>query len=212
MIFLYPGEIENNQTYVACPESYMGYYYYKCVKRIYERFPNYRGYIFLMDDNYLKVWELENLDFNIPWLNHYFIRFKEYELPQYVRGKKVFDIHPEWKTMYRKFLRSDIIAYSVSDLYYLPNEDLAKFSTMVDEWYNQKVFLETAIPTMIALLLKPKYQVFFFAALWKEGRDKVVEYLRTAESQITIHPIKFSNITLQDVVSKYIFFMNAKEY
>ena len=114
--------------------------------------------------------------------------------------------------MYRKFLRSDILAYSVSDLYYLPNEDLAKFSSMVDEWYNQRVFLETAIPTMIALLLKPKYQVFFFVALWKEGRDTVVEYLRTAESQITIHPIKFLNVTLQDVVNKYIFFMNAKDY
>ena len=212
MIFLYPGQIENNETYVACPESHMGYYYYKCVKRIYERFPNYRGYIFLMDDNYLKVWELENLDFNIPWLNHYFYRFYEYDTLQYIRAKKVFDIHPEWRNMYRKFLRSDILAYSVSDLYYLPNEDLAKFSSMVDEWYNQRVFLETAIPTMIALLLKPKYQVFFFVALWKEGRDTVVEYLRTAESQITIHPIKFLNVTLQDVVNKYIFFMNAKDY
>ena len=114
--------------------------------------------------------------------------------------------------MYRKFLRSDILAYSVSDLYYLPNEDLAKFSTMVDEWYKQRVFLETAIPTMIALLLKPKYQVFFFIGLWNEGREMVVKFLRTEESQITIHPIKFSNVTLQDVVSKYIFFMNAKEY
>jgi hypothetical protein len=212
MIFLYPGQIENNETYVACPESHMGYYYYKCVKRIYERFPNYRGYIFLMDDNYLKVWELENLDFNIPWLNHYFLRFYEYDTLQDVRAKKVFDIHPEWKSMYRKLLRTDILAYSVSDLYYLPNADLAKFSSMVDEWYNQRVFLETAIPTMIALLLKPKYQVFFFMALWKENREIVVRYLRTEESQITIHPIKFSNVTLQDVVSKYIFFMNAREY
>ena len=212
MIFLYPGEIENNETYLACPESYMGYYYYKCVKRVYQRFPNYRGYIFLMDDNYLKVWELENLDFNIPWLNHYFYRFREYNTLQYIEAKKVFDINPKWRTMYRKFLRSDILAYSVSDLYYLPNEDLAKFSTMVDEWYKQRVFLETAIPTMIALLLKPKYQVFFFLALWNEGREMVVKFLRTEESQITIHPIKFSNVTLQDVVSKYIFFMNAKEY
>ena len=74
MIFVYPGIIENNETYISCPESHMGYYSYKCVKRVYEKYPNKKGYLFLMDDNFLKVWELENFDFNIPWFYHFLLK------------------------------------------------------------------------------------------------------------------------------------------
>ena len=51
-----------------------------------------------------------------------------------------------------------------------------------------------------------------FGGLWEEARSKVIEYLKQAELQLTIHPIKFSNLTLQDVVNKYIFIMNEREY
>lgn len=212
LIFVYPGEIEDNQTYVSCPESQRGYYSYMCIKRVYKKYPNYKGYLFLMDDNFLKVWELENLDFSIPWFYHFFLRNAEFDKLSYLKAKKVLDIHLDWKKNYTKYLGSFSVAYAVSDIYYLPQEDIARFCSMVDVFYKRRIFLETSVPTIMGIMLKPKYQIIHFCGLWHDRRERVVRYLKTADKQVTIHPIKFSNLTLQDEVNKYIFFMNALEY
>ena len=212
IIFIYPGFIEDNATYVSCPDSSDGYYSYVCLKKVYELYPNKKGYLFLMDDNYLKVWELENLDFNIPWFYHYFIRNKNFINKSYMKTKALLDIHPNWKKKYEKFLGSSIVAYAVSDIYYLPKEDFANFCSMVTFFHNKTIFLETAVPTMMGIMLKEKYQIIYFVGLWNEGRKKTIEYLKKSESQVTIHPIKFSNITYQEEVIKYIYIMNGRDY
>ena len=212
IIFMYPGNIENNETYVSCPESHYGYYSYVCIKRVYELYPNKRGYLFLMDDDFLKVWELENLDFNIPWFYHFFIRFGRFHDPTYIKTKKILDIYPEWKKRYRYFVGSTIVAYAVSDIYYIPKEDILNFCNKVDVMYERRIFLETAVPTIMGIMLKERYQIILFAGLWRERRNYVINYLRNSEKQLTIHPIKFSNLTYQDVVNKYIYIINARDY
>ena len=212
IIFIYPGIIEDNSTYVSCPNSYKGYYSYYCLKKVYELYPNKRGYLFLMDDNYLKVWELENLDFNIPWYYTYFIRDANFSRLSYMKTKSLLDVHLNWKKNYEKFLGSSIVAYAVSDIYYLPQKDFANFCSMVETFYNERIFLETAVPTMMGILLKEKYQIIYFVGLWNKRRENVIEYLKKAERQVTIHPIKFSNITYQEEVNKYIFIMNGRDY
>ena len=212
LIFVYPEFIEDNQTYVSCPESHRGYYSYKCVKKVYEKYPNYKGYLFLMDDNFLKVWELENLDFSIPWFYHFFVRNSEFQRLSYLRAKKVLDIRLDWRRNYTKYLGSYIVAYAVSDIYYLPKEDIGRFCEMVDFFYERRVFLESAVPTIMGIMLKPKYQIIHFCGLWNDRRNRVVRYLKNADKQVTIHPIKFSNLTLQNEVNKYIYIVNANEY
>ena len=212
LVFVYPGVIQDNQTYVSCPESHRGYYSFMCVKKVYQKYPNYEGYLFLMDDNFLKVWELENLDFSIPWLYHFFIRNSEFHKLSYLKAKKVLDIHLDWKKNYTKFLGSFIVAYAVSDIYYLPKEDIARFCEMVDVFYYRRIFLETSVPTIMGIMLKPKYQIIHFCGLWNERRNSVIRYLKAADKQVTIHPIKFSNLTLQKEVNNYIYVMNANEY
>ena len=212
MIFMYPGKIENNETYVSCPESYYGYYSYVCIKRVYELYPNKRGYLFLMDDDFLKVWELDNLDFNIPWFYHFFIRFRNFDKLTYVKAKKVLDIYPEWKKRYRYFAGSTIVAYAVSDIYYIPKEDIINFCNKVNVMYRRRIFLETAVPTIMGIMLKERYQIILFAGLWRERRNHVIDFLRNSDKQLTIHPIKFSNLTYQDVVNKYIYIINARDY
>jgi hypothetical protein len=209
---MYPGEIKNNETYVACPESHRGYYSYVCMKRVYELYPNKKGYLFLMDDDYLKVWELENLDFDIPWFYHFFIRNRRFYDQTYSRAKTILNIHPEWKKRYRNFLGSGIVAYAVSDIYYIPQKDMANFCSMVNTMYERRVFLETAVPTIMGIILKERYQIILFAGLWKERRNFVIEYLEKAEKQLTIHPIKFSNPIYQEAVNKYIYLMNGRDY
>ena len=56
------------------------------MKRVYELYPNKKGYLFLMDDDFLKVWELENFDFTIPWFNHYFIRNDKFDKLSYLKA------------------------------------------------------------------------------------------------------------------------------
>jgi hypothetical protein len=183
-----------------------------CIKRVYKKYPNYKGYLFLMDDNFLKVWELENLDFSIPWSYHFFVRSSEFERLSYLRSKKLLDIHLDWRRNYTKYLGSYIVAYAVSDIYYLPQEDIGRFCEMVDVFYKRRVFLESAVPTIMGIMLKPKYQIIHFSGLWHDRRNNVVRYLKNAKKQVTIHPIKFSNLTLQNEVNKYIYHMNANEY
>ena len=165
-----------------------------------------------MDDDFLKVWELENLDFNIPWFYHFFIRFGRFHEATYIKAKKVLDIYPEWKKRYRYFLGSTIVAYAVSDIYYIPQQDIEKFCSMVNTFYSKRVFLEIAVPTMMGIMLKPKYQIIQFLGLWGNKRDDPITFLRDNDKQVTVHPIKFSNIQYQEDVMKYIFIMNAKEY
>ena len=83
---------------------------------------------------------------------------------------------------------------------------------MVDFFYEKRVFLESAVPTIMGIMLKPKYQIIHFCGLWNDGRNRVVKYLKNADKQVTIHPIKFSNLTLQNEVNKYIYIVNANEY
>ena len=161
-----------------------------------------------MDDNFLKVWELENLDFNIPWFYHFFVRHDNFDKGSYVKAKILLDIHLDWKRRYRKFLGSTTVAYAVSDIYYIPQKDIANFCSMVTTMYEKKIFLETAVPTMMGIMLKERYQIILFAGLWRERRNLVMEYLINAEKQLTIHPIKFSNLTYQEAVNKYIYMMN----
>ena len=212
IIFIYPGEIENNETYISCPYSHKGYYSYKCIKTVYELYPKKRGYLFLMDDNYLKVWELDNFDFSIPWFYHYFLRFDGFDEITYVNTKILLDIHPNWKTRYREFLGSSIIAYAVSDIYYIPREDIFTFCILADAFYDRRIFLETAVPTIMGIMMKQRYQIILFIGLWNERRNKVIEYIKSAHHQVTIHPIKFSNLTYQEEVNKFIFFMNGRDF
>ena len=55
IIFIYPNNSpENNIT--SCNESERGYYSYICFKKIYLKYPNYKGYLYINDDLFLKVW------------------------------------------------------------------------------------------------------------------------------------------------------------
>ena len=40
-------------------------------QKVYNKYPNYKGYLYTNDDDFMKIWELNNLDFNIPWLYHF---------------------------------------------------------------------------------------------------------------------------------------------
>ena len=78
--------------------------------------------------------------------------------------------------------------------------------------YNHKVFLECAVPTTMAILNSSKYQLIYFIGLWGKERKEAINYLKKAFEQITVHPIKFSNLINQKETLIYNFFINGIEY
>ena len=74
------------------------------------------------------------------------------------------------------------------------------------------MFLECEVPTVLTIILSKEYQIIHFRGLWGKKRNNVVEYLHKNYEQITIHPIKFSNIKYRNLVNIYSYFNKAEEF
>ena len=213
IVFIYPSNI-NGSNIISCEESNKGYYAYKCLKKVYLKYPTYKGYLLINDDVYLKVWELTNLNFDIPWIYQYNPLFKGWY--HYSRCNKLYDyfrIDTELKSRLIKFIGYDEIIKGKADTFYMPNKYITKLFDLFDTMHKLKIFLECAFPISIGSLLLSKYQLIYINPLEKdEERKKVINFLYKNYNQITIHPIKFSNDTLQNKVKEYKSFVNAIEF
>jgi hypothetical protein len=212
IIFITPGNTSSDEKVIACPESYKGYYSYYCLKRVYEKYPNMKGYLYVMGDAFMKIWEFENLNLDIPWIMSYFSKKAKMWPKDNDREEKMLERKPRWKNNLRRFYNSNIIAHGISDFFYIPNNFISEFIVVATELYNYRVFLELSVPSIYGIVSKPVYQFIRFSGLWKEDRKNWLNYLRTADKQMVIHPIKFADINNQKEVIKYLYFKNAIEY
>jgi hypothetical protein len=216
-VFIVPSEIINNKNTVLCKESYQRYFSYICLEKVFIKYPNYKGYLFINDDIFLKTWELDNLNFNIPWLFQ-FNKLNKKVSPKWWNFSQCINIHnvlnknPVWKANLTKFLGDYEIPISIADFYYLPNYLVPKFCKILKEMYKLKIFLECAVPTTMGIILSKEYQIIHFIGLWAKERNNFVEYLHKKYNQITIYPIKFSNIRYRTLVNSYNYFINAEEF
>lgn len=228
IVFLKEGY--NNLTQenvIECKESFRGFYSYICFRSIYNKYPNMKGYLFLNDDNFFKPWEIENLDLNIPWMN--FIRkhpntskpLSNY--PKYASVWKrlnstynninyFFNKNTRWKNNYAKCFGSSDILNILVDLIYFPKDIMSKFCDIVETMYDLRIFLQTAIPTALGILVLKRIQLLPSIFLWKKERKLIFKYLRNSYSFIGVHPIKFSKDLNKKLVNDYIEFMNCRAY
>ena len=219
IVYLYPEKIENEASNtIICEESSEGRYSYVCFDKIYNKYPNYKGYFFINDDDYIKVWELEKFDFNIPW----FYQWDEEDINKN-KKKRAFrvckqlidmcDNNFEWKKNVTNFYADYLIFKGFSDLYYIPNYYISNFVKISEVMYSKKLFLECAVPISFAILSAPKNQLIYCKALWSDAeRKRVINFLYDDFQQFSIHPIKFSNNEYRYGVDKYIFFINANDF
>ena len=214
IVFIYPNSTytDNDNKVIICNESYRGYYSYYCIQKVYDKYPNMKGYLFAMDDIFIKVWELENYDFDIPWILTIYVTKTKNWPKSNDREEKMLNKNKKWKKNLRKFYNSDIIGHGISDFFYLPNYFVKDYMIVAKEFYKYRVFLELAVPSIYGILLKKRYQFIHFSGLWEENRKNWLQYLRNAHRQTVIHPIKFSDINNQIKVTTYLYFKNAKEY
>lgn len=203
----------NKGNIISCNESFNGYYSYICFKKIYEKYPNFKGYLFTNDDVYMKIWELENLDFNLPWFyNFAFISRKWSHVKRCLPIHNILNKKLNIKYNLSKFLGFYDIPKTVADFYYIPDYMAIKFNNLISEFFNKKIFLECAVPTIMAISLYNNYQIIYFNGLWGRIRKQAINILKKSFKQITIHPIKFSKLTHQNEVLLYQYFINAKEF
>ena len=111
-----------------------------------------------------------------------------------------------------KFLGYYEIPTIVSDFYYIPNNFFSQFCQIIKEMYKSKLFLECVIPSTMGIILSKEYQLIYFIPFYGIHRQQSIYYLKQDSRQITIHPIKFSNVYHQEQVTEFIYFINAKEY
>jgi hypothetical protein len=212
IVFISPRENSINGI-ISCNESYYGYYSYICLEKIYLKYPNFKGYLFINDDSFMKGWELNNLNFDIPWFYLFGnIRNDWQHYSTCVNIYQLLSINKTWKANLIKFHGSSEILCASSDFYYIPKSLIYQFCQIVKIMYKTRTFLECAVPTAMAIILSKEYQLIYLKGLWGDERGKAIFYLKKDFKQITIHPIKFSNISHQSEVNRYIYFTNAKEY
>jgi len=212
-VFITPNEINSTNNTISCNETNNGYQSYICLEKIYKKYPNFKGYLFVNDDDFIKIWELNNLNYDIPWFYLFHTLLKKWS--HYKRCKDIYKVlnkNNNWKLNLTKFLGYYNIPVVVSDFYYIPNNMISQFCQIIKEMYKSKLFLECVIPTTMGIILSKEYQLIYFKPLYKNKRKKSIIYLRKDFRQITIHPIKFSNEYNRIQVNKYIYFINAKEY
>ena len=161
----------------------------------------------------MKPWELENLDFEIPWL--YILEPIDKKWCKSWNCEILYNIlenNLEWKDNITKFFGTYIIHVTLSDFYYLPNFYTSKFCEITKIMYHFKLFLECAVPTSLVILSASKYQIIYYEGLWGKNRANALFNLYHHYKEITIHPIKFSKMCLQKLVNKYIYFINAIDF
>ena len=165
-----------------------------------------------MDDAYIKVWELINLNFDIPWiLTFCYVKTKIW-LKSNDREELLLSRNKKWKNNLKIFFNGDVIGHGISDFFYLPNYFLPDFIEVAEEFYKYEVFLEQAVPSIYGIILKPLYQYIDFTGLWNDDRKNWKNYLYTAHKQIIVHPIKFSDVENRKEIIKYNRFKNARDY
>ena len=212
IIFIYPTNSRLHNI-ISCNESEKGFYSYICFKKVYLKYPNYKGYLYINDDLFLKVWEIINFNFSIPWINLFYPLKKKW--PHYSKCYPLYNIiekNEEWKNNIIKFNGYFEVIFGMSDFYYLPNYYASKIIYIFDKMYKSRIFLECAIPNSMGILLSPKYQIVFISALWENERKKVINYLHSKFNPVMIHPIKYSNETSRKKVLQYIYFINSNDY
>ena len=228
IVFLKEGynNLKSENT-VECIESSRGFYSYMCFRSVYNKYPNMKGYLFLNDDNFIKPWDLENLDFNIPWMNiirkhrntskpvsNYRKNTNKWKRLNntYIYTNYFLNKNIRWKNNFTKSFGSSDIINILVDLIYLPKDIISRFCDIVENMYDLRIFLQTAIPTALGIMALKRIQLLTSIFLWKKDRKFVIKYLRDSYSFIEVHPIKFTNDLNKKLVNEYIEFINSREY
>lgn len=192
--------------------TYLGFFSYTCIADAMRRYPTMQGYLFLMDDCILNPQLLAQHDVTKIWYPKFHFMYDSFG--NAINLKKKEDAFPDWKwwqgpwgykptlvaynqvsKKYKNMLIQNWGKYCVvgaySDIAYIPQQYRSSFIELSDIFASNQVFLEIALPTIVACLC-PKQEW-----LWLEGQG--IDYVLTDKAftqynpdAIYNHPIKLS--------------------
>lgn len=205
------SEKESENKDVTFIPSQNGAFFLKVVADVLERYPNYRGYIFLQDDCILNYWNITNLNPDKIW---YAISYNNDTQKFYAdinlktgvqessrkwegwdygqtfhKVKRAVDkLSEKQLTQLQKNISYDKAVIQLSDMFYLPGiyrKDAAELCNVYNE-----VFCEVAVPMMLCSLA-PMPEWESIDMMW--GQDTYFVFYCYPNTVHWVHPIKFSN-------------------
>ena len=207
IIFLSSLEnLTNEKEILYCPEAKDSSLSYICIKKINEKFPNMKGYLYLTNEILLKIWELDYLDFDIPWFCSF--NFTENNILE-----NVLNTNNNYKNNLEKFFgKKNVIGKGMPHFFYIPKKSIDNFIPIFEEFYKNKIPQEFAIINAMGIASLPWYQYIHFETLNDEQIKQVMTYIKRANQQIIVYPVDYTRADYREEVDKYYYFMKAEEF
>ena len=194
-----------------------GYYGYQCLVEAVRRHPGYNGYLYVNDDMIVNWWNFLKLDYNKIW----------YERPpvlSYIMGtspipfwfrrvacgerctksfnemknSSSFKNTDMFKIFYKNTNNSNVCLATLSDFFYVPGRFAERFMMIGQKFYDNRLFLEIAIP-MALYMLDYKENITFVNGLylqriygWSDWTKNTTRAWQEYNYEIFfLHPYKF---------------------
>ena len=210
--FISPGK-GLGENVISCPDSNRGGTAYMCFRILFNKYPNFKGYYIIDDDTFFKTWEIEYVNFDMPGLMSLDIkRWGVYIFRGYKHLAKLIYSNNTLLNRIKKYSGFDIIPKLLVDALYIPKKIMNQFCDEVERMYENKIFLEIAIPSALALLSIDEIQIINSIVIGGKERKYMREFLKKSYNYANIHPIKLSKYKVRKSVFSYIYFVNAKQY
>lgn len=177
-----------------------GCYAYVALADAIQKYPNFKGYFQIHDDCIVNCWNLLNLNKNKIWVcsiaavpitPNGVVEWNWHESMKYHATKRFYEsLNESFKSMLDYNSGSSNKAYlGYSDILYIPAIYKSEASMLFMEAYNNKLFLEIAIPTVVACLDKIVDQEMLRGI----GHQNGWNYQQYSKHHQFVHPIKLSN-------------------
>ncbi|HSW74034.1 MAG TPA: hypothetical protein VLG71_02670 [Candidatus Limnocylindria bacterium] len=195
-----------------------GYISYVCVADAMKRYPQYQGYLFLMDDCILAARKVMDLDQSKIWMPEIpFLsatRGNFFNVTHQAKASSWGWWHSKWgwqamekaynelPELYKKNLNKNIgksqVMASYSDVLYIPGCYREQFIELAEIFGKHRVFLEMAFPTMLSCLCKPDEWI------WLKGHGTHRKH-QTESFKYSVyfnHPLKLSDPRVRAFIEK----------
>ena len=213
IISISPGNLTENSDIISCQNSNNGRLAYICIKKIYEKYNNFKGYLIVNDDNIMKPWELEGINQDIPWINLFDFRriyvntLKEFQLLEEMIKNNI--------TLSEKIFKmvGDNIPPKIwNDMLYLPNSIMDKYCDILDDLFSKTIFHELATAFAFAIISLNEYKIINSLLIWGKERNNMINIFKNSFGFAFVHPIKISNIDLREKIKQYYYFINGENF
>ena len=165
-----------------------------------------KGYLYLTNEILLKIWELDYLDFNIPWLC-------SFNISQNNELEKLLNENNNYKNNLEIFYgKKNVIGKGMPHFFYIPKNNMDIILNIFNDFYKNKIPQEFAIVNSMGIAKLPWYQYIYFTDLDDEQLKQVMNYVRKVNEQIIVYPVDYTRKDYREEIDKYYYFMKAEDF